>query len=256
MKNKVALVTGSTSGIGLAIAKSLAEKGCRVMLNGSREASKVESLLTELNRDHDVAYQRANMMDPEAILRMVKACEATFGKIDILVNNAGIQHVAPIEEFPLEKWDAIIAINLSAAFHTIRAALPGMKEKKWGRIVNIASIHGMIASPFKAAYVSAKHGMVGLTRVVALETAKAGITCNVICPGYVMTPLVENQIADQAKAHGIDRKAVYEMFLKDQPTGRFVDPSEIADLVTFLSSDAAASITGTILPVDGGWTAK
>lgn len=227
MKDKVALVTGSTSGIGLAIAKSLAERGCRIMINGSRSAEKAESLLNDLKRDYDVKYVSADMTNSDAVAHLVEACESSFGKVDILVNNAGIQHVAPIEEFPLEKWDAILAINLSAAFHSIRAALPGMKSRGWGRIVNIASIHGLVASSFKVAYVAAKHGMVGITRVVALETATAGITCNAICPGYVMTPLVEKQIEGQARSHGIDWTEVCDMLLKGQPTNRFIHSSEI-----------------------------
>jgi 3-hydroxybutyrate dehydrogenase len=256
MKDKVALVTGSTSGIGLAIAKSLAGRGCRIMINGSRSAEKAESLLIELKRDYDVKYVSADMTNPDAVKHLVEACESSFGTVDILVNNAGIQHVAPIEEFPLEKWDAILAINLSAVFHSIRAALPGMKDRGWGRIVNIASIHGLVASSFKAAYVAAKHGMLGITRVVALESATAGITCNAICPGYVMTPLVEKQIEGQARSHGIDRTEVCDMLLKGQPTNKFVESSEIGELVTFLCSEAASSITGIALPVDGGWTAR
>lgn len=256
MNDKVALVTGSTSGIGLSIAKSLAELGCRLMLNGSRNAEEAKSLLGELKRDFNVGYLKADMMNPKAVTHLVEACEASFGKVDILVNNAGIQHVAPIEEFPPEQWNAIMAINLSAAFHAIRAVLPGMKDRGWGRIVNISSIHGLVASPFKAAYVSAKHGMVGLTRVVALETAKSGITCNAICPGYVLTPLVEKQIEGQAKSHGVDRTEVCDMLLKGQPTNRFVESRDIGELTAFLCSEAACAITGIALPVDGGWTAR
>lgn len=256
MKEKVALVTGSTSGIGLAIAKSLAAGGCRVMLNGSRDSNAAAPLLNELKKDYDVGYAGADLRNPSAIIRMIEACRNTFGEIDILVNNAGIQHVAPVEEFSPEMWDAILALNLSSAFHTTRAVIPGMKNRGWGRIVNISSIHGLVASPYKAAYVSAKHGLVGFTKVVALETAKDGITCNAVCPAYVLTALVEKQIAGQATSHGIQKSEVCDMLLGGQPTGRFIETDEIGDLVRFLCSDAARSITGVAIPVDGGWTSK
>ncbi len=258
MKPKAALITGSTSGIGLTIAKHLAAAGCHIMLNGSRATNAVDQIRSEIESEHGVTtvYAKADMRKPDEIAALVNETVKTFGSIDILVNNAGIQHVAPVEEFPPEKWDAIIAINLSSAFHTIRAALPLMKKKGWGRIINIASTHGLVASPYKSAYVAAKHGMVGLTKVIALEGAVHGITCNAICPGYVLTPLVEGQIGDQAKARGIsEEEVVRDVLLAAQSTKQFVKLEELGEFAAFLASDAAASITGTALPVDGGWTA-
>ena len=257
LAGKTAIVTGSTSGIGLGIASSLAAAGANLMLNGFGEATAIARLRDQLETEHavTVAHHSADMSRPDEIQSMVAAV-AMLGGVDILVNNAGIQHVAPIEDFPAPKWDSILAINLSAAFHTTRAAIPGMKAKGWGRIVNIASAHGQVASPFKAAYVAAKHGLVGLTKVTALELAETAVTCNAICPGYVWTPLVEHQIDDQAKSHGIPREQVVrDVLLKNQPNKRFADVAELGALTVFLCSPAAASMTGTALPVDGGWTA-
>jgi 3-hydroxybutyrate dehydrogenase len=253
-----AIVTGSTSGIGLGIAEALAGAGANVMLNGFGPASEIEALRFRLAREHEVdaVYSAADMSKPEAVVQMVEQAARRFGQVDILVNNAGIQHVAPVESFPPEKWDAILAINLSAAFHAIRAVFGGMKERRQGRIVNVSSAHGMIASPFKAAYVAAKHGIIGLTKVVALEGAEAGVTCNAVCPGYVWTPLVEKQIDDQAKAHGISREDVIRnILLAQQPNKRFTTVQELGAFAAFLCSDAAQTITGAALPVDGGWTA-
>lgn len=258
LEGRSAIVTGSTSGIGLGIAKALAQSGAAVMLNGFGDPREIEAeraTMAEAN-DVDVAYDSADMASRDAIRMMLERAQARFGQIDIVVNNAGIQHVAPIGEFPSAKWDAILAINLSSAFHLIQAAFEPMKTRGWGRIVNIASAHGLVASPFKSAYVAAKHGMIGLTKVVALEGAEFGITANAICPGYVWTPLVEKQIDDQAKSHNIARDAVIrDVFLKNQPTKRFATVEEMGALAVFLCSDGAASITGTALPVDGGWTA-
>jgi 3-hydroxybutyrate dehydrogenase len=229
------------------------------MLNGLGAAADVEQTRAALASEFKVKalYDAADMTNPEAIRALVARTERELGAVDILVNNAGIQHVAPVESFPEAKWDAILAINLSAAFHAIKAALPGMKARGWGRIVNIASAHGLVASPFKAAYVAAKHGIVGLTKVVALETAEAGITANAICPGYVWTPLVEKQIEDQAKSHNLPReRVVREVLLAKQPNKRFATVEEIGALTVFLASEAATSITGTALPVEGGWTAQ
>ncbi|MFN3958810.1 MAG: 3-hydroxybutyrate dehydrogenase [Parvularculaceae bacterium] len=259
LEGKVALVTGSTSGIGLGVAERLAAEGAAVLLNGFGEPEAIERLRNTLAFDYGVpvVYSGADLSEPEAIKRMMAVAADTLGEVDILVNNAGIQHVAAIEEFPIEKWDAILAINLSAAFHAIRLALPGMKRRGWGRIVNIASAHGLVGSPFKSAYVAAKHGVVGLSKVVALEAAQSGVTCNTICPGYVWTPLVEKQIEDQARTHGVPRdKVVSDILLKAQPNKRFAKTAEIGALVAFLCSDNAASITGAALPVDGGWTAQ
>jgi 3-hydroxybutyrate dehydrogenase len=258
LEGETAIVTGSTSGIGLGIALALAKRGANVVLNGFGDAGEIEIVRASLAMENEVevAYDAADMSRPEAIARMVEAAAAHFGRIDILVNNAGIQHVSPIEEFPLAKWDAILAINLSAAFHTTRAVFAGMKARRGGRIVNVASAHGLVASPFKSAYVAAKHGVLGLTKVTALEGAEHGITCNAVCPGYVWTPLVEKQIDDQARSHGIPREQVIrDVLLVKQPTKRFATVEEIGALTAFLCSDAAASITGTALPVDGGWTA-
>ena len=259
LKGKTALVTGSTSGIGLGIATRLASEGANIVLNGFGDAAQIESLRKSLAAkcQVDVAYDGADMTKPEAIAAMVQKAVAKFGALDVLVNNAGIQHVAPVDEFPVEKWDAIIAINLSSAFHTTRAALPAMKKRAWGRIVNIASAHALVASPFKAAYVSAKHGLAGLTKTVALEVAQQGITVNALCPGYVLTPLVQNQIPDTARARGISEEAVVrDVILAAQPTKQFVKVDEVAALAAYLCSDAAASITGALLSIDGGWTAE
>ena len=258
LKGKTALVTGSTSGIGLGIAEALAAKGASVVLNGFGEPAQIERLRARLADTHKVkvTYDGADMSKGDAIESMMRKAIAEFGAVDILVNNAGIQHVAPVDEFPVAQWDAILAINLSAAFHTTRLALPGMKNKGWGRIINIASAHALVASPYKAAYVAAKHGIAGLTKTVALEVAEQGITVNAICPGYVWTPLVEKQIPDTAKARGISEEQVKrDVLLAAQPTKKFVAVSEVADLAAFLASDSGASITGTVLPIDGGWTA-
>ncbi|MBK1659922.1 3-hydroxybutyrate dehydrogenase [Paracraurococcus ruber] len=258
LQGRVAIVTGSTSGIGLGIAEALAGQGAAVVLNGFGDPAAIEATCRGLSAAHDVPvrYDGADMADAAAVAALVERTRRGVGPADILVNNAGIQHVAPIEEFPPEKWDAILAINLSAAFHAIRAALPGMKERGWGRIVNIASAHGLIASPFKSAYVAAKHGIVGLTRTVALEAAAHGITCNAVCPGYVWTPLVAGQIAQQAAARGLpEDEVIRQVFLAERPTRRFATIEEIAATTAFLCSAGAASITGVALPVDGGWTA-
>ena len=258
LAGKVSLITGSTSGIGLGIARALARAGCAVVLNGFGKPQEVADVQAQIAAQFKVrvSYSAADMSKPEAIRSMIEKTLESSGDIDILVNNAGIQHVAPLQDFPPEKWDAILAINLSSAFHTTRLALPSMLANKWGRIINIASAHGLVASPFKSAYVAAKHGIVGLTKVTALETAEQGITCNAICPGYVYTPLVEAQIEGQAKAHGIPREQVIrDVLLAQQPNKRFATVEELGALTVFLASDAAASITGVALPVDGGWTA-
>jgi len=258
-KAKAAVVSGSTSGIGLAIARALAREGTNVMLNGFGDAGEIEKTRAEVERQCGVRalYSPADMTKPAEIAEMIRTAEQAFGGIDILVNNAGIQHVAPVEEFPIEKWDQIIAINLSSAFHTIRAALPGMKARKWGRIINTASAHSLVASPFKSAYVTAKHGLAGLTKTVALEVATFGITVNCFSPGYVWTPLVEKQIPDTMKARSLTKEQVInDVLLAAQPTKQFVTVEEIAALVMFLCSDAAAQITGANLSIDGGWTAQ
>lgn len=257
LKQKSAIVTGSTSGIGLGIARGLAEQGADIMLNGFGDANEIEFTRAELQRQYGVKvrYSNADMSQPEQIRAMAALARAEFGKIDIIVNNAGIQHVAPIEDFPDAKWDAVLAIDLSSAFHLIKAVVPEMKARRFGRIINIASAHGLTASPFKAAYVSAKHGMVGLSRTVAVEVAEHGITCNTICPGYVKTPLVDKQIADQAKAHGISPEdVVRDVMLVHQPRKEFVKVEELAALAVFLASDAAASMTANAIAMDGGWT--
>ena len=258
LAGKVSLVTGSTSGIGLGVARALAAAGSEIILNGFGKPQEVADVQAQIAADFRVrvSYSPADMSKPAAIREMIEQTLQMSGRLDILVNNAGIQHVAPLQDFPPEKWDAILAINLSSAFHTTRLALPSMLAKKWGRIINIASAHGLVASPFKSAYVAAKHGIVGLTKVTALETAEQGITCNAVCPGYVYTPLVEAQIEGQAKAHGIPREQVIrDVLLAQQPNKRFATVEELGALAVFLASDAAASITGVALPVDGGWTA-
>jgi 3-hydroxybutyrate dehydrogenase len=255
---KVALVTGSTSGIGLGIARALAAAGADVVLNGLGVASEIGRTREQIVAEFGVkaSYSSADMTRPKSIAEMIAATIAQSGRLDILVNNAGIQHVAPLDQFPVEKWDQILAINLSSAFHTTRLALPAMRQNGFGRIINIASAHGLVGSPFKAAYVAAKHGIVGLTKVTALETAEEGITCNAVCPGYVYTPLVEAQIDGQAKAHGVSRdQVIRDVLLAQQPNKRFATVEELGALTVFLSTDAAASITGIALPVDGGWTA-
>jgi 3-hydroxybutyrate dehydrogenase len=257
LAGRVSLITGSTSGIGLGIARALAGAGSHVVLNGFGKAEEISAAQTTLAGECGVKvdYSAADMSDPAAIREMIDMTMAEFGRPDILVNNAGIQFVAPLAEFPAAKWDSILAINLSSAFHTTRLVLPRVVNK-WGRIVNIASAHGLVASPFKAAYVAAKHGVLGLTKVTAIETAEQGITCNAICPGYVYTPLVEAQIDGQAKAHNIQREQVIrEVLLAQQPNKRFATVEELGALTVFLASEAAASITGIALPVDGGWTA-
>ena len=258
LKSRSALVTGSTSGIGLACARALAAEGANVCLNGFGPADEIEATRASIEKEFGVRciYSGADMSKPAEIAAMVEAAEAALGSVDILVNNAGIQFVSPIEEFPIEKWDQIIAINLSSAFHAIRAAVPGMKRNKWGRIVNTASAHSLVASPFKAAYVAAKHGVVGLTKTVALELATHGVTANCISPGYVWTPLVERQIPDTMKARNMSREDVIDkVLLAAQPTKQFVTVEQVAAALVFLCSDAASQITGTNISMDGGWTA-
>jgi 3-hydroxybutyrate dehydrogenase len=259
LKGKVAIVTGSTSGIGLGIAVELARLGADIVLNGLGDADEIEATRGGIERDHGVRvlYDRADMSDAEAVRGLIAATVETFGRLDILVNNAGIQFTAPVEEFPVAKWDAILAINLSAAFHGIAAAVPQMKRQGWGRIVNIASAHGLVASPHKAAYVAAKHGLVGLTKVVGLETAGSGVTCNAVCPGWVRTPLVEKQIGDiAAEKHISQEDATKELLAEKQPSLQFVSPAQLGGTVAFLCSPAADQITGTAISVDGGWTAR
>ncbi|MBA3878975.1 MAG: 3-hydroxybutyrate dehydrogenase [Sphingobium sp.] len=257
LAGRVAVVTGSTSGIGLGIAHALAAAGADLVINGLGDAEAIETTRSLLaTHGGRVAYDGANLLDAAGAAGLIENSIAAFGSVDILVNNAGIQHVSPIEDFPIDKWNAILALNLSAAFHTIRTAFAPMKKAGFGRIINIASAHALVASPFKSAYVAAKHGVLGLTKTVALEGAEYGVTCNAICPGYVWTPLVENQIADTAKARGIDREAVIrDVLLAAQPNKRFATVEELGALAVFLSGPAAGSITGTALPVDGGWTA-
>lgn len=257
LKGKTAIVTGSTSGIGLAIAHGFARNGANIVMNGLGTEKDNEAAIRDVAQHGTrVAFDPANMLRHNQIADMVSKAERDFGSVDILVNNAGIQHVAPIEEFPIEKWDAVIAINLSSAFHSIRAAVPGMKQRKWGRIINVCSAHSLRASPFKAAYVSAKHGLAGLTKTVALEFAQHGITANAISPGFVWTPLVEKQIPDLAKSEGISLEEAKAQVLSRQPTGQFVTVDQVAALAVFLASDAAASITGSNYSIDGGWTAQ
>ena len=258
LKGKVSLVTGSTSGIGLGIARALAGAGSDVVLNGFGKPEEIEAAREGVAKDYDVRvdYSPADMSNPASIAEMIETTLREFGRLDVLVNNAGIQHVAPLQDFPPAKWDAILAINLSSAFHTTRLALPSMIANRWGRIINIASAHGLVGSAYKSAYVAAKHGILGLTKVTALEVAEAGITCNAICPGYVYTPLVEAQIEGQAKSHGIPREQVIrDVLLAQQPNKRFATVEELGAFSVFLASDAAASITGTSIAVDGGWTA-
>jgi 3-hydroxybutyrate dehydrogenase len=258
LADRVSLITGSTSGIGLGIARALAKAGSAVVLNGFGAAAEIAGIRDQIKGEFgvNVSYSAADMSRPEAIADMIATTLNEHGRLDVLVNNAGIQHVAPLDQFPVEKWDAILSINLSSVFHTTRLALPAMRQNGFGRIINIASAHGLVGSPFKAAYVAAKHGIVGLTKVAALETAEQGITCNAICPGYVYTPLVEAQIEGQAKAHAMSReKVIHDVLLAQQPNKRFVTVEELGALTVFLATDAAASITGIALPVDGGWTA-
>ncbi len=259
LKGKTAVVTGSTSGIGRGIATALAAEGCHVMLNGFGEPAEIAALQASLAERYgvQVLYGDADLATGDGAEGLIREAERRLGGVDVLVNNAGIQHVAPVEEFAPERWDAVIAVNLSSAFHTIRAALPGMKARGWGRIVNVASAHGLVASVNKAAYVAAKHGVMGLTKVVALETAQTGVTCNAICPGWVLTPLVQKQIEARAQAQGVSvDDAGYDLLIEKQPSGRFTTVEQIGALAVFLCSPAADNITGTPLPVDGGWTAQ
>ncbi|MGD0910347.1 MAG: 3-hydroxybutyrate dehydrogenase [Terracidiphilus sp.] len=254
-----AVVTGSTSGIGMGIATALAAQGSNLMLNGFGDPDVIEEQRASLARAHGVTvlYMGSDLSIPAECAELIKESELRLGPVDILVNNAGIQHVAPIESFPPDRWDAILALNLSAAFHTIRAALPPMRQRGWGRLINIASVHGLVASVHKAAYVAAKHGLVGLTKVVALETAGQGITCNAICPGWVDTPLVERQIEARAAAEGIDvQHATQELLREKQPSGSFTTIDQIGALAVFLATEAASNITGTSIPIDGGWLAQ
>ncbi|MES2901698.1 MAG: 3-hydroxybutyrate dehydrogenase [Pseudomonadota bacterium] len=259
LSGKTALVTGSTSGIGLGIARSLAQQGANIVFNGFGDAQQIEKLYTEVGREFEVqtAYNNADMSKSSEIEAMMKFADERFGGVDILVNNAGIQHVANIEDFPVDKWDAILAINLTSAFHTSRLALPGMKQKNWGRIINLASVHGLIGSAQKSAYVAAKHGLVGLTKVTALETASTGVTCNAICPGWVLTPLVQKQVDDRAARDGLSNDAAKKALLAEkQPSGDFVTPEELGALAVFFCSPAGNQVRGVAWNMDGGWTAQ
>jgi len=259
LKGKTALVTGSTSGIGLAIARAFAKEGANLVINGFGDKAEIEKERSGIESEFGVKarYSAADMSKHSDIAEMIAQAERDFGSLDVLVNNAGIQYVANVEDFPVERWDAIIAINLSSSFHSIRAALPGMKKRKWGRIINIASAHGLVASGQKAAYVAAKHGVVGLTKVVAIETANAGITCNAICPGWVLTPLVQKQVDARAKEAGMSvEQAKVELLSEKQPMHEFSKPENIGALAVFLASEAAASITGSAYSIDGGWVAQ
>jgi 3-hydroxybutyrate dehydrogenase len=259
LKGKTALVTGSTSGIGLAIARALAKEGANLMINGFGDKAAIEQERAGLEKEFGIKarYSAADMSKPAEIAAMIAGTEKEFGSLDVLVNNAGIQHVANIEDFPIERWDAIIAINLSSSFHTIRAAMPGMKKRKWGRIINIASAHGLVASGQKVAYVAAKHGIVGLTKTVAIEAANDGVTCNAICPGWVLTPLVQKQVDARAQQSGqTNEQAKIALLSEKQPMHEFSKPENIGALAVFLASDAAATITGSSYSIDGGWTAQ
>ncbi|MEO6875837.1 MAG: 3-hydroxybutyrate dehydrogenase [Opitutaceae bacterium] len=259
LKDKSAVVTGSTSGIGLGLARALAREGVNVMLNGFGDDAVIGKLVRELSAETGVGvlHHPADVSQADEVAAMIAAAEAAFGRVDILINNAGFQFVSPVEEFPVERWTAIQNVILNSSFYAIRAALPGMKQRNWGRIIQLVSAHGLVASPFKSAYVAAKHGQVGLTKAVALEVAETGITCNAICPGYVLTPLVQGQIEDQAKAHNLSHdRVIKEVILAAQPSKRFVEVEDIAALAIFLCGDAAKSITGAALPIDGGWTAR
>jgi len=259
LKGKTGLVTGSTSGIGLGIARALAGQGANIVLNGFGDAKEIDALQTSISSEFGVqtAYHNADMSKPSEIEAMMKFADEKFGGVDVLVNNAGIQYVANIEDFPVEKWDAIIAINLSSAFHTTRLALPSMKTKNWGRIINIASVHGLVGSAQKSAYVAAKHGIVGFTKVTALETAHSNVTCNAICPGWVLTPLVQKQVDARASQQGIsNEEAKKSLLLEKQPSGEFVTPEQLGALAIFLCSDAASQIRGAAWNMDGGWVAQ
>jgi 3-hydroxybutyrate dehydrogenase len=259
LSGKTALVTGSTSGIGLGIARCLAEQGANIVFNGFGDAQQVEKLYTDVGREFGVqtAYHNADMSKPAEIEAMMKFAADKFGGVDVLVNNAGIQHVANVEDFPAERWDAIIAINLSSAFHTTRLALPKMKEKNWGRIINLASVHGLVASAGKSAYVAAKHGLIGLTKATALENAQTGVTCNAICPGWVLTPLVQKQVDDRAAREGVPvEQAKKELLMEKQPSGEFVTPEDLGALAVFLCSPAANQVRGVAWNMDGGWAAQ
>jgi 3-hydroxybutyrate dehydrogenase len=259
LSGKTALITGSTSGIGLGIAQALAAEGANIVFNGFGDAAEIARLQQQTAADHQVEtfYSSADMTKPDEIAQMMQDAAARFGSVDILVNNAGIQHVANIEDFPVERWDAVIAINLTSAFHTTRLALPGMRAKNWGRIINIASAHGLVASAGKSAYVAAKHGIVGLTKVTALETAETGITCNAICPGWVLTPLVQKQVDARAAAQGISiEQAKHDLVSEKQPSGEFITPEQLGALAVFMCSDAATQVRGVAWNMDGGWVAQ
>ena len=259
LQGRVALITGSTSGIGLGIAETLASQGADIMLNGFGDTAQINALMQSLSSTHGVRvlYHPADMSKPDEIEALIQSTESQLGRCDILVNNAGIQHVAPVESFPVDRWDAIIAINLSSAFHTIRCALPGMKQRGFGRIINIASVHGLVGSAQKSAYVAAKHGILGLTKVVALETAQTPVTCNAICPGWVLTPLVQKQVDARAQAKSLSNdEAKRELLMEKQPSGEFVTPEQLGQLALFLCSPAATQIRGAAWTMDGGWAAQ